>query len=232
MHDGFRTPVSWWDQSDHFCRTHAQEDHNWQQHHVWALTMNDSSFLPLLPHLPSAQLHGLLLVSLLRALLSCLCTFAHVFLLPKCLSTPPLPTPCPTHTCPHLLSLKPPWVSHLPSILPAVPPTLSNLSLLWSPIVHLFFLLYLQLTLEQYRFELHRSTYMQFFPNKYVLPYYTIWLVESADTEPRIQRAHCKAVHRFLTAGGRWPLTPALFKDQLHSLYYNCVCRRLAPLHV
>ena len=53
------------------------------------------------------------------------------------------------------------------------------------------------LTLEQQRFELHRSTYMWILFNKYVLWYYMVCeQVESENAEPWIQRVIC----RFSTA--------------------------------
>ena len=62
----------------------------------------------------------------------------------------------------------------------------------------------LQLTLEQHRFELHRSTYMQIFS---VNTYHsnTLSVVESADVEPRIGRDDYKVTYGFLMMGGWHP---------------------------
>ena len=67
----------------------------------------------------------------------------------------------------------------------------------------------IQLTLEQYGFELHRSTYRRIFFTKPVLQgLYDAWLIESTDEESQIRGG-------FSTALGLAPLTVNLFKGQL-----------------
>lgn len=146
-----------------FCCTHAQESVigssiTFDACHDWLLLPPLSSSVPLTAP-----------CFLSLCLFCCLWTFAHVFLLPECLSMPLLPNPYPTHTCLRLLSSKPPQVSHMPSILPAVPPAPSNLSLLWSPIVHLFSCSNCSWPLNNTSLNFTGPLSYDFFFNKYVL---------------------------------------------------------------
>ena len=67
---------------------------------------------------------------------------------------------------------------------------------------NIYIYIYIQLTLEQHRFELHKSTYMQIFFNKYVLQYllHDLNLAESKDGELRIWTADYKVIQGFSTA--------------------------------
>ena len=94
----------------------------------------------------------------------------------------------------------------------------------------------IQLTLEQYGFELHRSSYAEFFNSKYYNTTQSvvgwIWMAKSADVEPwiwrnckyrgtmnteepGIQRTDCKLYTDLQPCWGSAPLTPALFKGPL-----------------
>ena len=78
---------------------------------------------------------------------------------------------------------------------------------------------YILLTLEQHRFELHGSTYMQnFFQLIHITVLYDPQLAEFAGVEWWIQRANCKITQRFedfQQSRGMAPLIPVLFKGQL-----------------
>lgn len=73
-----------------------------------------------------------------------------------------------------------------------------------------------QLTVEQYRFELQGPPYTQIFVNEYcTIVLHNSKLVESPDVELWIRRANCKVTLRLLTTW--WLSAPnvALFKGQL-----------------
>ena len=87
------------------------------------------------------------------------------------------------------------------------------ISYVYTVYIHICMCVYIQLTLEQHRFELRGSIYTWIFFNKYVL--HSQRLVESIDAELWIQRASCTDIHRLQTAWRSEHQTPALFKGQL-----------------
>lgn len=85
--------------------------------------------------------------------------------------------------------------------------------------------MFLQLTLEQRRFELYRFTYMEIFFNTYHQPFIPVGLTfaDSANhalkilPNPSLRRADCrvKSYTQPSTALGLVALTPTLFKSPL-----------------
>lgn len=75
-----------------------------------------------------------------------------------------------------------------------------------------------QLILEQHRFGVQVSTQGFFSINISVL--HDPQLVASVDVliEPQVLMANCKFIGGFLMAWGSAPLTPVLFKGQLHAV--------------
>ena len=77
----------------------------------------------------------------------------------------------------------------------------------------------IQLTLEQHRFELHQSTYVDFFPVVNTTVLHDPWLVESLGAELSIRRASYKGICEFSTAQGSLPLILLLFRGQLYCFF-------------
>ena len=76
-----------------------------------------------------------------------------------------------------------------------------------------------QMTLEQLRFKLHSSTYMQIFSTASAIALYDLWSIEFMDIgEPQIWRANSELYTDFQLHRRSVPLNSVLIKGQLYTI--------------